>query len=56
MAIYQSEWVFVGLAVDIGKAMKTAGFDWLFIDMELNTMDIDMTPNLCGGAMLVSYR
>ena len=27
--------------VDIGKAMKTAGFDWLFIDMEHNTMDID---------------
>lgn len=28
--------------VDIGKAMKTAGYDWLFIDMEHNTMDIDV--------------
>jgi 2-keto-3-deoxy-L-rhamnonate aldolase RhmA len=27
--------------VDIGKAMKTAGFDWLFIDMEHNSMDTD---------------
>ena len=27
--------------VDIAKAMKTAGFDWLFIDMEHNSMDID---------------
>ncbi len=27
--------------VDIGKAMKTAGFDWLFIDMEHNSMDVD---------------
>ena len=24
--------------VDIGRAMKTAGFDWLFIDMEHNTI------------------
>ncbi|MBU2533369.1 MAG: aldolase [Alphaproteobacteria bacterium] len=28
--------------VDIGKAMKTAGFDWLFIDMEHNAMGIDI--------------
>src|SRR3546814_10916506 len=28
--------------VDIGKAMKTAGFDWLFIDMEHTAMDVDM--------------
>ena len=27
--------------VDIAKAMKTAGFDWLFIDMEHNSMDLD---------------
>ncbi len=27
--------------VDIAKAMKTAGFDWLFIDMEHNSMNLD---------------
>ncbi len=26
---------------DIAKAMKTAGFDWLFIDMEHNAMSLD---------------
>ena len=32
--------------VDIAKAMKTAGFDWLFIDMEHNSMDIDMAVQI----------
>jgi 2-keto-3-deoxy-L-rhamnonate aldolase RhmA len=32
--------------VDIGKAMKTAGFDWLFIDMEHNSMDIDVAMQI----------
>ncbi len=27
-------------SVDIGKAMKTAGFDWLFIDMEHTAIDV----------------
>ena len=27
--------------MDIAKATKTAGFDWLFIDMEYNSMDLD---------------
>ena len=27
--------------VEIGKMMKTAGYDWLFIDMEHNSMSID---------------
>ncbi len=27
--------------VDIAKAMKTAGFDWLFIDMEHSSMNLD---------------
>ncbi len=36
--------------VDIGKAMKTAGFDWLFIDMEHNTMDIDMACQISVAA------
>ncbi len=32
--------------VDIGKAMRTAGFDWLFIDMEHNAMDIDIATQI----------
>ncbi|NQV98951.1 MAG: aldolase [Rhodospirillales bacterium] len=36
--------------VDIGKAMKTAGFDWLFIDMEHNSMDIDIATQISVAA------
>ena len=36
--------------VDIGKAMLTAGFDWLFIDMEHNTMDMDMACQISVAA------
>ncbi len=36
--------------VDIGKAMKTAGFDWLFIDMEHNTMDMDIACQISVAA------
>ena len=32
--------------VDIAKAMKTAGFDWLFIDMEHNSMDLDTATQI----------
>lgn len=32
--------------VDIGKAMATAGFDWLFIDMEHNAMGIDIATQI----------
>lgn len=32
--------------VDIGKAMKTCGFDWLFIDMEHNAMGIDIATQI----------
>lgn len=32
--------------VDIAKAMKTAGFDWLFIDMEHNAMGIDIATQI----------
>lgn len=35
---------------DIGKAMKTAGFDWLFIDMEHNAMDIDTATQIAVAA------
>ena len=33
--------------VDIAKAMKTAGYDWLFIDMEHNSMDMDTAVQIC---------
>lgn len=36
--------------VDIGKAMKTAGFDWLFIDMEHNAMSLDDAANISVAA------
>jgi len=36
--------------VDIGKAMKTAGFDWLFIDMEHNSMSIDTAVQISVAA------
>src|SRR3546814_11692580 len=36
--------------VDIGKAMKTAGFDWLFIDMEHTAMDVDMAVQISVAA------
>ena len=36
--------------VDIGKVMKTCGFDWLFIDMEHNSMDVDMAVQISVAA------
>ena len=36
--------------VDIGKAMKTAGFDWLFIDMEHGAIDLDTATQLAVAA------
>jgi 2-keto-3-deoxy-L-rhamnonate aldolase RhmA len=36
--------------IDIGKAMKTAGFDWLFIDMEHNAMGIDIATQIAVAA------
>lgn len=36
--------------VDIGKAMKLAGFDWLFIDLEHNSMDIDTACQIAVAA------
>ena len=36
--------------VDIAKAMKTAGFDWLFIDMEHNSMDLDVAVQISVAA------
>ena len=36
--------------VDIGKAMKTAGYDFLFIDMEHNSMSIDLAAQISVAA------
>lgn len=37
--------------VDIAKAMKTAGMDWLFIDMEHNAMSIDTAVQISVAAL-----
>ena len=37
--------------VDIGKAMKTAGMDWLFIDMEHNSMSVDTGVQIAVAAL-----
>jgi len=36
--------------VDTGKIMKTCGFDWLFVDMEHNSMSIDTAVQICVAA------
>lgn len=36
--------------VDIARAMRTSGFDWLFIDMEHNSMDLDTAVQICVAA------
>jgi 2-keto-3-deoxy-L-rhamnonate aldolase RhmA len=36
--------------VDIAPAMKTAGFDWLFIDLEHNAMSLDMAVQIAVAA------
>ena len=36
--------------VDIGKIMATSGYDWLFIDMEHNSMDIDTASQISVAA------
>ncbi|MCH2485607.1 MAG: aldolase/citrate lyase family protein, partial [Gammaproteobacteria bacterium] len=36
--------------VDVAKIMYTAGFDWLFIDMEHNSMDMDMAVQISVAA------
>ena len=35
---------------DIGRILKTAGYDWLFIDMEHNTMEIDTATSIAVAA------
>ena len=36
--------------VDVALAMKTAGFDWLFIDMEHSAIDVDAAANVSVAA------
>ena len=36
--------------VDIAMAMKTAGYDWLFIDLEHNSMTLDMAVQISVAA------
>jgi 4-hydroxy-2-oxoheptanedioate aldolase len=37
--------------VDIAPAMKAAGFDWLFLDLEHNSMDLDMAVQISVAAL-----
>jgi 2-keto-3-deoxy-L-rhamnonate aldolase RhmA len=37
--------------VDIAHIAKTTGFDWLFIDMEHNSMSIDTAAQICAAAL-----
>ena len=37
--------------VDIAHIAKTCGFNWLFIDMEHNSMDVDVAAQICAGAL-----
>ena len=39
--------------VDIAKAMNTVGFDWMFIDMEHNSMSIDIAVQISVAAHAV---
>ena len=36
--------------VDIAKAMKTCDYDWLFIDMEHSSLDLDTAAQICVAA------
>ena len=37
--------------VDIAKAMKSCGYDWLFIDLEHNSMDLDTAVQISVAAL-----
>jgi 2-keto-3-deoxy-L-rhamnonate aldolase RhmA len=42
--------------VDIAKMMKTAGYDWLFIDLEYRPMAIDFAATIAVAAPPCSRR
>src|SRR5258708_8120331 len=37
--------------VDISPAMKAAGYDWLFLDLEHNSMDLDTAVQISVAAL-----
>lgn len=37
--------------VDIAKIAKACDYDWLFVDMEHNSMDLDMAAQICVAAL-----
>lgn len=37
--------------VDIAQIARASGFDWLFIDMEHNSMDVDTAAQICQAAL-----
>ncbi len=37
--------------VNVAQIAKTAGFDWLFIDCEHNSMDTDMAAQIASAAL-----
>lgn len=37
--------------VDAGMIAKTTGFDWLFIDMEHSSLDVDLASQVAVAAM-----
>ena len=39
--------------VDVAQIMKTAGFDWLFIDCEHNSMDTDMAAQIASASLAI---
>ena len=39
--------------VDIAQIAKTCDFDWLFIDMEHNSMSVDSAAQICHAALMV---
>lgn len=38
-------------SVDIAKIARVCGYDWLFIDLEHNAMDLDTAVNICVAAL-----
>ncbi|OLO12374.1 aldolase [Chromohalobacter japonicus] len=40
-----------GRTADTAKVAKACGFDWLFIDMEHNSMDVDNAVQMCVAAL-----
>src|SRR3982750_3176630 len=39
--------------VDISQMAKTSGFDWLFIDCEHSSMDLDTAAQIAAGSLAV---